>query len=145
MPARRPQGYGVDQYVSEWTNQTAHFEQYLKEACPDMADDVRYMFPSVSSPGAKLKAPAIFDAMGDKADRVTQVSAHNYMSGATSPGVTLQKTLMNHTAVANSIGGHVRYAQSIKAPNKDAEYIIGEHNSCKYTQREADMRVKCGY
>lgn len=132
IPLRRPDSYSVDDYVDEWRNQTARFEQYLEEACPDMAENIKYMFPSVSSPGARLKVSDIFAAAGDSLDKVTQVSAHNYMDGATRPGVTLQKTLMNHTAVVRSIGGHVKYAKSYTAPNPDAKYIIGEHNSCKF-------------
>ncbi|KAJ6439384.1 glycoside hydrolase family 79 [Purpureocillium lavendulum] len=133
--SRRAQDYSVSQYVSEWTNTTARFEAYLREACPDMAGDmaVKYMFPSVSSPGSRLRVPDMFSAAaaaGDTAavERVTQVSVHNYMGGATQPGVTLQATLMNHTAVTASIGRHVAYAQAIAA-HTPADYVIGEHNS----------------
>lgn len=67
-----------------------------------------------------------FTATGDGTKDVSQDSAHNYMDGATRPGVTLQKTLMNHTAVARAINGHVSYAKQV---NTDADYVIGEHNS----------------
>ncbi|OAQ79681.1 glycoside hydrolase family 79 [Purpureocillium lilacinum] len=126
--SRRAQDYSVAQYVSEWSNTTARFEEYLHEACPDLAGNIKYMFPSVSSPGSRLRVPDIFNAAGDAAKRVTQVSVHNYMGGATQPGVTLQATLMNHTAVVSSIGKHVAYAQSI-AEYTPADYVIGEHNS----------------
>lgn len=94
-----------------------------------MVENLQYMFPSVSSPGSRLRVPDMYEAAaaGDSLKRVTQVSVHNYMAGATQPGVTLQATLMNHTAVARSIAGHVAYARSIGAA--DADYVIGEHNS----------------
>ncbi|UNI24703.1 hypothetical protein JDV02_010430 [Purpureocillium takamizusanense] len=151
--SRRPQDYSVAQYVSEWSNATARFEAYLREACPDLVvaasdsnsnsnsnsnnNNIKYMFPSVSSPRSKLRVPDIISAANAAAGghdddasirRVTQVSVHNYMGGATQPGVTLQATLMNHTAVAASIGRHVAYAASIGGLTP-ADYVIGEHNS----------------
>ncbi|KAK2596637.1 hypothetical protein QQS21_006313 [Conoideocrella luteorostrata] len=125
---RRPQSYSVSQYVSEWRSESARFEEYLQRACPDMAQNVKYMFPSVSSPSAKLKGPDILHSLGtDSSSKISQISVHNYMGGATQPGVTLQGTLMNHTAVVNSINRHVKYAQSVDFVK--ADYVIGEHNS----------------
>lgn len=125
---RRGSNYDVDDYLADWTNTTARFEKYLRAACPDMVEHLRYMFPSVSSPGSRLRVPDMYkDApRGDSLARVAQVSVHNYMAGATQPGVTLQATLMNHTAVARSLANHVSYAKSIVA---NADYVIGEHNS----------------
>lgn len=125
---RRPNDYSVDQYLSEWFNATDRFQNYLQTACPDMANDVKYIFPSVSSPGSRLRAPDMFAKGGDKLRAVSQISVHNYMGGATQPGVTLQSTLMNHTAVERSIGGHVNYAKSISV-SSGADYTIGEQNS----------------
>ncbi|OAA77717.1 glycoside hydrolase family 79 [Akanthomyces lecanii RCEF 1005] len=126
---RRDSDYNVHDYLADWTNTTGRFESYLQAACPDMVKTLQYMFPSVSSPGSRLRVPDMYKAAaaGDSLKHVTQVSVHNYMAGATQPGVTLQATLMNHTAVARSIAGHVAYARSISAT--DADYVIGEHNS----------------
>lgn len=123
---RRDSSYNVENYLSDWFNTTGRFEEYLQEACPDMVKNLDYMFPSVSSPGSRLRVPDMFKDAGDKLKHITQVSVHNYMAGATQPGVTLQATLMNHTAVERSIAGHVSYANSI---NAEADYVIGEHNS----------------
>lgn len=49
------------------------------------------------------------------------------MGGATQSGVTLQKTLMNHTAVVNNLQSHVNLANSLTEVN--ADYILGEENS----------------
>ncbi|OAA67392.1 glycoside hydrolase family 79 protein [Cordyceps fumosorosea ARSEF 2679] len=130
---RRDSNYDVHDYLADWANTTARFEHFLKQACPDMASEqqLHYMFPSVSSPVSRLRVPDMFAAAvggsSSSIKRVTQVSVHNYMAGATQPGVTLQATLMNHTAVARSLAGHVAYAKSVEA--SDADYVIGEHNS----------------
>ena len=125
--SRRPSNYSVDNYVSQWLNEKGRFETYFREACPNMVKDIKYIFPSVSSPGSSLPVPDIMEAAGEGTKLVRQISVHNYMGGATQPGVTLQATLMNHTAVANSINSHVDYAQSISDPS--AQYVIGEQNS----------------
>ncbi|GFP54341.1 hypothetical protein ACSS6W_002056 [Trichoderma asperelloides] len=125
--SRRPSSYNAANYAAEWVNTTQHFESYLKTACPSLGGRIKYIAPSLSSPGAKLKINAIFPDEGSSAtSKISQVSVHNYMGGATSPGVTLQNTLMSHTAVVNSITNHVNYA---KTSTISADYIIGEHNS----------------
>ncbi|KAL7929227.1 glycoside hydrolase family 79 protein [Trichoderma chlorosporum] len=124
--SRRPSTYNASQYATEWLNTTAHFESYLHKACPQLYNSLKYIAPSLSSPGARLHIDDIFPDEGNATEKITQVSVHNYMNGATVPGVTLQNTLMSHTAVVNSITNHVNYA---KTSTIDAEYIIGEHNS----------------
>ncbi|KAM0262780.1 hypothetical protein ACHAQJ_001574 [Trichoderma viride] len=124
--SRRPSTYNAAQYSAEWVNTTEHFESYLQSACPELAKSVKYIAPSLSSPGAKLHIADIFPDEGNATQKITQVSVHNYMNGATVPGVTLQNTLMSHTAVVNSITNHVNYA---KTSTISADYIIGEHNS----------------
>lgn len=126
-PNRRTAPYSPAQYVTEWLDATKRFEGFLRKACPDMADNVKYMFPSVASPGSKIPIDEIYAKLGNNANRVTQKSVHNYMAGATAPGVTLQGTLMNHTAVANSIRKHVDYAKRVSSA--PGGYILGEHNS----------------
>ncbi|KAF3069455.1 Beta-glucuronidase [Trichoderma lentiforme] len=124
--SRRPSTYNASQYSNEWLNSTQHFESYLHKACPDLFHSLKYIAPSLSSPGAKLHIADIFPDEGNATEKITQVSIHNYMNGATVPGVTLQNTLMSHNAVVKSITSHVNYA---KTSTIDAEYIIGEHNS----------------
>lgn len=53
------------------------------------------------------------------------------MGGADQPGVTLQKTLMNHTAVVNIVSQHANLAHTLKETGltKDIPYILGEMNS----------------
>ena len=131
LGSRRPSTYSASDYVTEWENQTSHFESYLLAACPDLASMPRYMIPSPVIAGSKLNVADIFKDLGSKLTaNVSQVSVHNYMAGATQAGVTLQKTLMNHTAVKQSIGKHVSYAATAAAADGgNPDYIIGEHNS----------------
>lgn len=59
------------------------------------------------------------------------------MGGADEPGVTLQKTLMNHTAVKESVATHVNLSQALDARGlaKDAPYFYGEMNSLYHQGR----------
>ena len=50
------------------------------------------------------------------------------MGSATGAGVTLQSTLMNHTAIVNSIASHVTLAKQL-APYGAGPYVMGETNS----------------
>ena len=61
-------------------------------------------------------------------------SPYSYISGATSPGVTLQGTLLNHTVTANSIHAHViDYLSVLSITNSSGANtlpnILGETNS----------------
>lgn len=56
---RRDSDYDMQEYLSDWFNATGRMEDYLREACPDMAKKLRYTFPSVSSPGSRLRIPQI--------------------------------------------------------------------------------------
>ncbi|KAH6609990.1 glycoside hydrolase family 79 protein [Trichoderma cornu-damae] len=124
--SRRPSTYNASQYSTEWLNTTEHFESHLRRACPQLSHSIKYIAPSLSSPGARLHIGDIFQDEGNATQKIIQVSVHNYMNGATVPGVTLQSTLMSHNAVVESIAGHINYA---KTSEINADYIIGEHNS----------------
>lgn len=123
----RSSSWSAAQYEKEWKNATDHIRTYLGQSCQDMVHDLGFMAPSLSSPGSGLHAVDIFSAGEDSEKTVKQISIHNYMDGATSPGVTLQGTLMNHTAVVNSINKHVKLANELSGVA--ADYILGEHNS----------------
>ncbi|KAK5987024.1 Beta-glucuronidase [Cladobotryum mycophilum] len=125
--SKRGGDYNAGQYANEWLNTTERFETLLRSSCPDLVGGIKYIAPSLSSPGSRLKLTDIFNAEGAGDAKVKQISVHNYMAGATQPGVTLQNTLMSHNAVTRSIGGHVSYAKTIESVK--ADYVIGEHNS----------------
>lgn len=53
------------------------------------------------------------------------------MGGAEEPGVTLQKTLMNHTMVIESAAKHINLSQTLADQDlaRDIPYVLGETNS----------------
>lgn len=55
---------------------------------------------------------------------------NSYISGATSPGVTLQGTLMNHSVTMQSVNAHiVEYDRIARSGDGRAALIFGEMNS----------------
>ncbi|KAB5576335.1 family 79 glycoside hydrolase [Coniochaeta sp. 2T2.1] len=123
----RPSNWNVSSYVAEWLNGTAHLREYIQAACPELGTP-KFMAPSFSSPGSAYNHVTAFQDGLDSKDAVKQKSLHNYITGATSPGVTLQGTLMNHQVTVNSLKSHVRAANALGAID-DKPYVVGECNS----------------
>lgn len=67
------------------------------------------------------------------------------MGGADEPGVTLQKTLMNHTAVIQNAAPHIDLMQNLSAENltPNIPYILGETNSL-YNEGQAGLSNSFG-
>lgn len=55
----------------------------------------------------------------------------SYIGGADEPGVTLARTLMNHTSTVHSVAQHVNLSRVLNEQDltKDIPYILGETNS----------------
>jgi len=55
----------------------------------------------------------------------------SYIGGADEPGVTLARTLMNHTSTMHSVAQHVNLSRVLNEQGlaKDISYILGETNS----------------
>lgn len=123
----RPSDWTVSQYVAEWLNGTSHLREYLLAACPEQGAP-QFMAPSFSSPGSAFNQVAAFQDGLDSRDAVREKSLHNYITGVTSPGVTLQGTLMNHNVTVNSLNKHVAAANALAAVDPKP-YVIGECNS----------------
>ncbi|KAG6016051.1 hypothetical protein E4U41_004526 [Claviceps citrina] len=122
---RRPASYSVEDYLSEWRNRTARFDELLMQSCPGKLHTSKFMFPSVSSPGSRFRARDL-DRLLTEQDRrrIGLVSVHGSMGEAGQPGVTLHGTLMNHSKVVESVRGHVEYARSLGSVR--APYVIGQ-------------------
>lgn len=123
----RSSNWNVSQYVTEWLNGTSHLKEYLLAACPEQGTP-QFMAPSFSSPGSAYNQVTAFQDGLDSQGAVKEKSLHNYITGATSPGVTLQGTLMNHKVTVNSLSKHVAAAHALAAVD-DKPYVIGECNS----------------
>ncbi|KAI0178809.1 glycoside hydrolase family 79 protein [Hypoxylon sp. FL1284] len=124
----RPSDYNESDYVAEWLNGTRAIKSVLEENCPDLLSDdlYGYLAPSFGGTGNHLKAPRTWADGIDEDGDIKLFSSHNYISGAETPGVTLQGTLMNHTRTAQSVDAHVAENASV-VPG--VPYVLGETNS----------------
>ncbi|KAH8156926.1 hypothetical protein CIB48_g11321 [Xylaria polymorpha] len=130
----RSSNYNESDYVTEWLAATRAIKGVLSEACPDMLgnDTYGYLAPSFAGLSNHLTAPRAWTDGLDTDGTVRLFSTHNYISGATSPGVTLQGTLMNHTRTRSSVDAHVaEFAQisAAAAAPPGLRQIMGETNS----------------
>ncbi|KAI0849644.1 glycoside hydrolase family 79 protein [Daldinia vernicosa] len=134
VPAVRASGYNESDYVAEWLNGTRAIRSVLETSCPDLLDNdtYGYLAPSFAGTTNHLNAPRTWadgiDADGD----IKLFSSHNYVSGAETPGVTLQNTLMNHTITTLSVSAHTADNATIQP---GIPYILGETNSLYHQGR----------
>ncbi|THZ91959.1 hypothetical protein D6C82_09671 [Aureobasidium pullulans] len=133
----RPHNYTEAEYVEEWLNGTTAISSAVKAACPSLAN-TKFMAPSFAGVGPAndffTLDPVLAWKNGlDQNDNIGLISSHNYMGVSTSPGITLQGTLMNHTNVVAKAGDQLREWAAIKALGNgldpDVPFILGEHNS----------------
>ncbi|KAI2638368.1 glycoside hydrolase family 79 protein [Xylaria nigripes] len=127
----RPPNYDVADYVAEWLQGTRTIRRVIAETCPGMLDKKTYGYyaPSFGGVGNKINSGATWKAGYDRDHTVRYFSSHNYIDGATSPGVTLQGTLMNHTRTRSSVDAHVADFAHIAASTPGMVQVLGETNS----------------
>ncbi|CAL5866154.1 uncharacterized protein PFLUO_LOCUS361 [Penicillium psychrofluorescens] len=129
----RPKNWNESDYVDNWLTKERAIKQKMAHACPEMATDSAYTYlaPSFAGVDNSLDPVKTWRDGLDSDKNIRLNSVHNYMGGATQPGVTLQKTLMNHTSVMNSVDQHVTLAQELKSDGlaRGIPYILGEMNS----------------
>ncbi|GCB18100.1 beta-glucuronidase [Aspergillus awamori] len=127
---RRPASWTEQDYVDEWLNKTARIEKRLVEACPELAES-KYIAPSFAGVTNSLNPVVTWEKGLDKSRNIALNSEHNYIGGATQPGVTLQNTLMNHTKTVESVAQQVNVSRILSKDNltPGIPYILGETNS----------------
>lgn len=127
----RPQPWNDTAYVSQWINGTHEILAQLEEACPELLDAslYGYMAPSFSGANRALHSVGTWAAGLDQDENVKLYSKHNYISGAMTPGVTLQGTLMNHSRTMQSVDEHVAEYNSVFPDGDGVPLIFGECNS----------------
>ncbi|KAK4180146.1 hypothetical protein QBC36DRAFT_343164 [Triangularia setosa] len=129
----RPPSWNESTYVWQWHNGTRTMHALLQQHCPDLAHESQYgyMAPSHGGVGNRLKAHVSWAAGLNNDRNIKLYSTHNYISGATTPGVTLQSTLLNHTVTARSINAQAaEYARILSLdPATAPPPIFGETNS----------------
>ncbi|KAJ4147158.1 hypothetical protein LMH87_001703 [Akanthomyces muscarius] len=129
--APRSTSWGPKDYVREWLNGTAEIRRQMRKHCPDLEPEyLEFMAPSYDDRVESLKAVDVWNLSLDKNNDINTYSVHNYIDGATSPGVTLQHTLMNHTRTTRDVDEQVQQYRKIMATGKGkAPLIFGETNS----------------
>lgn len=127
----RPQPWNDSSYVSQWINGTHEILARLEEACPELVDPnlYGYMAPSFSGANRALDSVGTWVAGLNQDEDIKLYSKHNYISGATTPGVTLQGTLMNHTRTMVSVYEHIVEYDSVFPDGNGVPLIFGECNS----------------
>jgi Glycosyl hydrolase family 79 C-terminal beta domain len=126
--------YTEASYVSTWKSKTELMHTAVQQNCPDLISDTKFRFYSPSLSGAlttgsiKLNLTTIWLDGLNNDSYVGFIDSHNYIGGAKDPGISLQKTLMNHTNTAISVGRHLTEIASLK-PYTSIPYILGEANS----------------
>ncbi|KAI1081896.1 glycoside hydrolase family 79 protein [Whalleya microplaca] len=132
--AVRASDYNESDYVAEWLNGTRAIRDVIEANCPDLLgnDTYGYLAPSFAGTTNHLKAPLTWAGGLDEDGNIRLFSSHNYISGAETPGVTLQGTLMNHTRTRQSIDAHLAEYASIKP---GIPQILGETNSLYHEGR----------
>ncbi|MCJ1330096.1 hypothetical protein MMC10_006778 [Thelotrema lepadinum] len=111
-------------YVTDWLNKTRIIKTLISSNC---SAAYRYIAPSFAGTHNNLDMVKTWHAGLDTDKDIIQISSHNYISGATSPGVTLQGTLMNHTSTVSSISSQLTEMSSLS--NYSLPFILGETNS----------------
>ncbi|KAB8298748.1 hypothetical protein EYC80_000923 [Monilinia laxa] len=122
----RPPTWNESTYVSQWLNGSRRIKEDVAKACPDLAS-YGFMAPSFAGVENHLNPVITWnDGMNIDGD-IELISSHNYIGGATQPGVTLQGTLMNHTQTKVSIARQLNVSNLLASSN--VPFILGETNS----------------
>ncbi len=127
----RPAWWNEAYYVDEWLNKTDFIRSLVQQNCPEVIDEGKFKFyaPSFAGTGNSLNMIRTWDAGLDSENDIAFIDSHNYIGGATQPGVTLQGTLMNHTSTVLSVNKHLNESTYLAAAGNTLPYILGETNS----------------
>ena len=126
----RPSWWNETYYVQEYLNKTRIMRDIVSRDCPDVIQNGRFKFysPSFAGTSNSLNMIRTWQSSLDADQEVALVDSHNYIGGATQPGVTLQGTLMNRTSTVLSVNKHLNESTLLK-PYTDLPYVLGETNS----------------
>ena len=102
------------------------------EPCDDVAVGPRWRWGYRVDLGTQVSPPPAHFAecllLPTKKTHADEIQHDSYISGATSPGVTLQGTLMNHTSTASSVSFQLANWSPVLAESQ-LPFIFGEANS----------------
>lgn len=125
----RPPWWNETDYVNEYLNKTRLMRSIVQENCPEVISSNKFRFysPSFAGTGNSLNMIKTFAAGLDTDKEIAFIDSHNYIGGATQPGVTLQGTLMNHTSTVLSVNKHLNESTLLRSYG--LPYLLGETNS----------------
>lgn len=126
----RPAWWTESDYVDEWLNKTESMRSLVQRSCPEVIKQGKFKFysPSFAGTGNSLNMIKTWQAGLDSDGDIAFIDSHNYIGGATQPGVTLQGTLMNHTSTVLNVNKHLNESTVLRNYT-DLPYILGETNS----------------
>ncbi|KAI9668250.1 MAG: hypothetical protein M1821_001070 [Bathelium mastoideum] len=129
----RPASWTEQDYVNEWLNLTGQIKETMAQNCSNLttAEEYLYMAPSFAGTGNSLDPIRTWEDGLDNDRDIEYISSHNYIGGATQPGVTLQGTLMNHSMTVASVAHQLNESRLLAGLNESAgiPFILGETNS----------------
>ncbi|KAF2090616.1 glycoside hydrolase family 79 protein [Saccharata proteae CBS 121410] len=123
--AVRPSDWDEQDYVDEWLDGTATIKSQLAESCPELTES--WIAPSFAGTGNSLDPVVTWEKGLDEEGDIALISSHNYIGGATQPGITLSNTLLNHSKTISSISSQMN--ESALLTSYHLPYILGETNS----------------
>ncbi|OCL03668.1 glycoside hydrolase family 79 protein [Glonium stellatum] len=127
----RPPTWTESDYVSEWIDVTGKIGVSMAKSCTNMTRSYAYQYiaPSFAGTNNSLKPLTTWKDNLNAANYIALFSSHNYIGGATQPGVTLQGTLMNHASTVASVSKQIDTANALAQAGMTIPYILGETNS----------------
>ncbi|KAF1953937.1 hypothetical protein CC80DRAFT_537190 [Byssothecium circinans] len=128
----RPASWNESDYVKEWQEKVALVKGALEQGCGGnwtSGEKFQWLAPSFAATSNRLSTVKTWNAGLSDSGVIAKFSSHNYISGATQPGVTLANTLLNHTKTVSSIAAHNAEQAALKAAGMNLDYILGETNS----------------
>ncbi|KAF2474657.1 beta-glucuronidase [Lindgomyces ingoldianus] len=128
----RPASWNEQQYTQQWNIRVQLVKDSLSKNCGAdwvTAQNFKWLAPSFAGTSNSLDAVKTWKAGLDQRNEIELFSSHNYIGGATQPGVTLAGFLMNHTKTVSSVSNHNKEQAALKAAGMNMPYILGEANS----------------
>jgi Glycosyl hydrolase family 79 C-terminal beta domain len=129
----RPRNWAEQDYVNEWLTWTGRIRDEMAAACPDLASSEKFKWYAPSFAGTHNSLDPVIpwkDGLYNESD-IAVITSHNYIGGATQPGVTLRHTLMNHTSTTSSLSSQFNVSKIVSTlpGSKGLPFILGETNS----------------
>ncbi|ETN46982.1 uncharacterized protein HMPREF1541_01172 [Cyphellophora europaea CBS 101466] len=136
----RPAGWDESDYVAEYLNKTRTMRQIVERDCPAVIEQGKFRFysPSFAGTSNSLNIIKTFSSGLDTDQEIAFIDSHNYIGGATQPGVTLQHTLMNHTSTVLSVNKHLNETTLLR--DTGLPYLLGETNSLYKLTKPSDSQ-----